>query len=93
MFCFFNANERNLSTCKFDRINNRKSRTRVIFCASCSPKYFPEMIVRKRRSMYNSWPAEDRQYLAYCQDVTHFAKRFVDSAVTAAIRIVTVMVR
>lgn len=42
--------------------------------------------------MYNTRPAEEYQ-IDSCQDVMRFVRRFVDSAVTAAIKIVAVMVR
>lgn len=42
--------------------------------------------------MYNTRPAEEHQ-IESCQDVTRFMRRFVDSAVTAAMKIVAVMVR
>ncbi|XP_024879002.1 A-kinase anchor protein 14-like [Temnothorax curvispinosus] len=48
------------------------------------------MFMRKRRSVYNARPAEEHQ-IESCQDVTRFVRRFVDSAVTAAIKIVDVM--
>ncbi|KAG5308203.1 AKA14 protein, partial [Acromyrmex insinuator] len=50
------------------------------------------MIMRKKQSVYNRRPAEDQQSdLESCQDVTHFVRRFVDSAVISAMKIVTVM--
>lgn len=49
------------------------------------------MIMRKR-SIYNMWPAKEHQLESY-QDMTRFMRRFIDSAVTAAIKIAAVMVR
>ncbi|KYM75751.1 A-kinase anchor protein 14 [Atta colombica] len=48
------------------------------------------MIIRKRRSVYNTRPAKDQQVEFY-QDVTHFVRRFVNSAVISAMKIVAVM--
>ncbi|KYN05458.1 A-kinase anchor protein 14 [Cyphomyrmex costatus] len=48
------------------------------------------MIMRKKRSVYHTLPAEDQQ-VESCQDVTHFVKRFVDSAVISAMKIIAVM--
>jgi len=48
--------------------------------------------MRKRRSVYNTRPAEEQQ-VEFCQDVTRFVRRFVDSVVTATLKIVAVMVR
>ncbi|KYQ52140.1 hypothetical protein ALC60_08755 [Trachymyrmex zeteki] len=48
------------------------------------------MVMRKRRLGYNIRPAEDQQ-VESCQDVTHFVRRFVDSAFISAMKIVAVM--
>lgn len=49
------------------------------------------MIMRKR-SVYNTLPVKEHQFESY-QDVTRFMRRFIDSAITAAIKIAVVMVR
>ncbi|XP_025994998.1 A-kinase anchor protein 14-like [Solenopsis invicta] len=48
------------------------------------------MVMRKRRSMYSIWPAEEPQVESF-EDVTRFVRRFVDLAIIAAIKIVAVM--
>ncbi|CAL1685983.1 unnamed protein product [Lasius platythorax] len=47
------------------------------------------MIMRKR-SVYNTLPVKEHQFES-CQDVTRFMRRFIDSAITAAIKIAVVM--
>ncbi|XP_018340181.1 PREDICTED: A-kinase anchor protein 14-like [Trachymyrmex septentrionalis] len=48
------------------------------------------MVLRKKQSVYNIQSAKDQEVEFY-QDVTHFVRRFVDSAVISAMKIVTVM--
>lgn len=50
------------------------------------------MMMRKMQSIYNIQPIGEEQLLEFCQDVTHFVKRFVDSAIIAVMKIITVMV-
>ncbi|EFN73285.1 hypothetical protein EAG_16364 [Camponotus floridanus] len=46
--------------------------------------------MQKKRSVYNIWSAKELQFES-CQDVTRFVRRFIDSAITAAIKIAAVM--
>lgn len=55
--------------------------------------YFGEMMARKKRSVYNVRFAMKEPNFESCQDMTRFARRFVDVAITAAIKIVAIMVR
>lgn len=55
--------------------------------------YFVEMITRKKRSVYNMQFAMIGQSFESCQDIVRFVRRFIDSTITAAIKIITIMVR
>lgn len=74
---------------KFGKINYRNLE-KVILKFISLLKYLVKM--QKKRSVYNIWSAKELQFES-CQDVTRFVRRFIDSAITAAIKIAAVMVR
>lgn len=74
---------------KFGKINDRNLE-KVILKFISLLKYLVKM--QKKRSVYNIWSAKEPQFES-CQDVTRFMRRFIDSAITAAIKIAAVMVR